>query len=571
MKQEQALQILKSGKNVFLTGSAGTGKTYILNAYIRWLREHNVKVAVTASTGIAATHVSGSTIHSWSGIGIKDEISQSYLQSLRTKKYLKDAIQKTHVLIIDEISMLHRNQLDAVNRVLRYLRSDPSPFGGMQVVFCGDFFQLPPVSKNNESSAERYAFMCDSWVQAGPVVCYLTEQYRQEYADSLNTVLNKIRFNEVDQDVVDILQEAMQQDLSIEPTRLYTHNADVDAINEQELAKIDSEPQSFFAEKKGNIKMMETFMKSLIVPEKLVLKKGAKVMFLKNNKEKDYYNGTIGTVIDFVKDEDNNYLPKVQLSDKRKIVVAPEIWAVENEKGSTLVSVTQIPLRLAWAITVHKCQGMTLEAAEIDLSKSFEYGQGYVGLSRLKDLKGLKLLGFNRMSLEMDPLATKADNRFRELSKQAEDIPTEELEKMRSQHILSKGGRLTKTAIKGKKPKVEKVPTIIKTLDLIEQGKSIKEIAKIRELAIITIEGHVAQLVEKYPEKDFSKFSPPKDTLEEIKKGLQICLKKASEEDITKDGNLNSKVLFDHFNAKYSYTTLKMAQAFINLEKQKAN
>ena len=152
MQQEKALAILKSGKNAFLTGSAGTGKTYVLNQYISYLKERKITVAVTASTGIAATHMNGMTIHSWSGIGVKEFVSQADLVSMRSKKYLKTHLEKVTVLIIDEVSMLHLNQLNAVDAVLRYFQDPLNPFGGIQVVLCGDFFQLPPIGSQEETS-----------------------------------------------------------------------------------------------------------------------------------------------------------------------------------------------------------------------------------------------------------------------------------------------------------------------------------------------------------------------------------------------------------------------------------
>ena len=235
--------------------------------------------------------------------------------------------------------------------------------------------------------------MSKAWVEAEPIVCYLTEQYRQT-KNELNTILNQIRGNEIDESGVQLLQETRFNEHTIEPTKLYSHNADVDAMNEKELVELEEEEWEFFATKKGNQKMMESFVKSLIVQDKLILKKGAKVMFLKNNHERAIMNGTLGVVVDFKKDlDDNGPYPLVQLMDKRKILAKPDIWSINNEKGTPLVSFEQVPLRLAWAITVHKSQGMTLEAAEIDLSKAFEPGQGYVALSRLKDLDGLKLLG----------------------------------------------------------------------------------------------------------------------------------------------------------------------------------
>ncbi|MGB0850264.1 MAG: PIF1 family DEAD/DEAH box helicase, partial [Bacteroidia bacterium] len=414
MFQEKALAILKSGKNVFLTGSAGTGKTYTLNQYIKWLKEHKVPVAVTASTGIAATHMDGTTIHSWSGIGIKDALTHNDLKSMRSKQYLMKNIEKTHVLIIDEISMLHMKQLDMVNQALKYMKNSAQPFGGMQVVFAGDFFQLPPVSRDQEPSRDKFAFMSNAWVEAAPTICYLTEQFRQT-KNELNQILNQIRENEVDETAVQLLQETRYNEHTIEPTKLYSHNADVDRINDEELSKIDSYEEVFFAERKGNQKLMEAFVKGLIVREKLVLKKGAKVMFLKNNPDKGYYNGTLGIVADFKEDENGKLWPLVQLSDKRKVMVSRDVWSImDNDRP--IVEFMQVPLRLAWAITVHKSQGMTLEAAEVDLAKAFEPGQGYVALSRLKELDGLKLLGINRKAIEVDGLALKADQRFQELS-----------------------------------------------------------------------------------------------------------------------------------------------------------
>ncbi len=192
MTQEDALNILKLGHPVFLTGGAGSGKTYVLNEYIKWLKSHVISAAITASTGIAATHIGGVTIHSWSGIGVKDRLTEYDVDELEQKKALYTRYKSTQVLIIDEISMLHAHRLDMVDLIARTIRKNERPFGGMQVVFCGDFFQLPPVSKNKDIEIKDFAFNAKVWKKLNPVVCYLTTEYRH-IGDSLSLLLRDMR------------------------------------------------------------------------------------------------------------------------------------------------------------------------------------------------------------------------------------------------------------------------------------------------------------------------------------------------------------------------------------------
>lgn len=567
MDQAKALQIMKSGRNVFLTGSAGTGKTFTLNKYIEWLREHKVPVAKTASTGIAATHMNGTTIHSWSGIGVKDFISRTGLLKLKDKKYLTKNTQNTHVLIIDEISMLHRKQLDLVNEVLQYLRQSAAPFGGMQVIFAGDFFQLPPVTSASEHSRDKMAFMSTAWVEAQPVVCYLDKQYRQD-ENELTTILNQIRQQEVPYESYEKLMKTADKTFSIEPTKLYTHNADVDRINAQELNKLDEEPHQFECKTSGNKKMLEGFVKSLLVPQTLKLKKGAKVMFLKNNHELGVMNGTVGQVVSFSEDEDGKKLPVVKLMSGRILEVEPELWSIDNEKGGRLVSLKQIPLRLAWAMTIHKSQGMTLEAAEIDLSKTFEAGQGYVALSRLRNLEGLRLLGMNDKSLMLDALALKADKRFRELSEEAERMADEALEKQFEAHILKSGGTTDPKEIKKQKhkrqAKKKKLNTYQQTAALIEKKMSLEDIAKERGLALSTLQGHILRISQDYADVDIAYLKPKEELFQKVAVAYKTCLEKAGDEDFSKDGKLRSKLVFDQLKGQLDYGTIKLCYAFLD-------
>ncbi|RLD25794.1 MAG: helicase, partial [Bacteroidetes bacterium] len=481
MDQALALNILKSGKNVFLTGSAGAGKTHVLNQYIKYLKARKVPVAVTASTGIAATHMNGMTIHSWSGIGIKNKITRSGLVALETKKYLKKNLDKVKVLIIDEISMLHKVQLELVNTVLKHFKNSAEAFGGIQVVLSGDFFQLPPIG--DEPPKEKFAFMAPAWVEANLTICYLTGQYRQS-DNQLNDILNEVRSGRISeysiQQLVSSQNTVLENDWN--PTKLYTHNVDVDRMNLKHLKELDGRSKNFTATTKGNQKILEVFKRSVQASEHIELKVGAKVMFVKNNPEAGYINGSMGEVIAYSEDD----FPIVRLMNGRKITANEENWTVDNEMGRSLATYIQVPLRLAWAITVHKSQGMTLDAAEIDLSKTFEKGQGYVALSRLKELKNLKLLGFNQTAIEVDRLALRADKRFQELAAEAEVefTSTKDLEKQALDFIEICGGITNPDEIKkhGKKlkHKKSKKSTYELTKELVVKGWSISKMAEER-------------------------------------------------------------------------------------------
>ncbi len=414
MNQDQALQILKKGYNVFLTGSPGAGKTFLLNKFIEHLRGTPRVVAITASTGIAATHMNGVTLHSWSGLGIKEHITDQEIRSLIKRKYLFKRIRKTDVLIIDEVSMLKPGQLDAVDRICQYFKASFLPFGGMQVVLSGDFFQLPPIERSGEVS-----FITDSaaWKNMDIKVCYLEGQFRSS-DEKLGALLASIRENDVEL-AKRILSGKTAAGAAIgaafaATTKLYTHNVDVDLINAQELAKIDEKEFTFHMQTYGKPEVAEVLKKSCLSPEKLVLKKGAQVMFIKNNFDEGYVNGTQGIVTDF----DIMGMPIVQTLAGAKVSATKASWKIEEE-GKTVAEITQIPLRLAWAITVHKSQGMNLDAAQIDLSKCFVPGMGYVALSRLKTFDGLHVVGVNEMAFMVNEKALELDAELKDESARA--------------------------------------------------------------------------------------------------------------------------------------------------------
>ena len=633
MRQSSALDILKTGQNVFLTGSAGSGKTYTLNQYIDYLRARRVPVAVTASTGIAATHMSGTTIHSWSGIGIKDELSERDLTTLSRKQFLADRLKDTAVLIIDEISMLHAKQLNAVNEVLKHVRKSPLAFGGIQVVVAGDFFQLPPIGSRGESNREKFAFMSQAWLDAGFHICYLSEQHRQVSEEAnggidLDDILNEIRRQEVSFESIAALEDTFNQDIDIKRTRLYTHNLNVNKINDKELADLKGETMRFDATLNGDPKLAETLKKTVRTQDELILKVGAKVMFIKNNTELGVSNGTMGELIGFaaVKVEDDNNesealiddvstdskskpkadkkeksklkktpvttkkMPVVRLNSGREVVAEPEEWIIEDEHGEVLASYEQVPLCLAWAITIHKSQGMTLDAAEIDLSRTFELGQGYVALSRLKSLAGLQLLGMNEMSLQLDPLARGADKRFLVLSEEADaNYAMLDEKSMKQEHdkfILKSGGTLSKSVIEAyaslqkkrrdqqlkqqnKKQKLgnqladKSESTLLATRLLLEESLSIAEIAESRGLAQSTIMRHISDLKRQDPSLACDHLRPD-DAVMTAVGNAYVAIKVANNpNDFADDGNIKIKPIYEHLKQILDYNTIRLALIFI--------
>jgi len=483
MTQKEALEILKKGHNAFITGAAGSGKTFLLNAYIDFLRKNSIGAAVTASTGIAATHIGGMTVHAWTGLGIKDSLSESDISGLKTRNYLKSRYRKTNVLIIDEVSMLHSSQLDLIDKLFQAFKENELPFGGVQVVLCGDFFQLPPVVRSGDSQ-KKFAYHARSWQSLDPKICYLDEQHRQN-DDLFLAVLSAIRSNTVGSQERAYLQTRIGKDVvgKIEPTKLYSHNADVDLENSQELRKISGKEYLYWMEGHGGESLLESIKRGCLAPDVLHLKIGARVMFVKNNFEDGYSNGTLGIVKSL--DEENIC---VRTQEGRTIDVGLANWMIE-ENGKIKAQISQYPLRLAWAITVHKSQGMSLDAAKIDLSQSFERGMGYVALSRVRSLDGLSLVGFNENALKVSDEVLEFDKELKKIS----DKHAKEIRAMMG--AFPKKDDLDEPPAKLQAKK--KIPTHQLTKEMLEKRMELEEIAKARKLTVGTIITHLEKLKEK--------------------------------------------------------------------------
>lgn len=555
MTQAEALDILKMGKNVFLTGPAGSGKTFVLNSYIQYLKSHAVSVAVTASTGIASTHLGGMTIHSWSGLGVKDFLTDKDIDDLMQKSYLYKRFEKTKVLIIDEVSMLHNFRLDMVEWICRQMKRSDKPFGGMQVILCGDFFQLPPVSRGEVLDSE-FAYKSESFLASKFTICYLSEQHRQKDNQYLS-ILNEIRQNRVTNRTVSLLKERLNKDIGHlgEYTRLYTHNIDVDIVNKKYLDLIQSNSRKYRMETKGSSGLVETLKKSCLSPEELELKVGARVMFTKNHPEGFYVNGTLGIIKDF-----NQYGDPIVLTNAgMEIQASPQSWKIEEE-GKVKAEISQLPLRLAWAITVHKSQGMSLDAMEVDLSKSFVKGMGYVALSRVRSLEGIRLLGFNDISLLVDPEVLEKDLEFQDKS----ELAVLRLREMSKSEILAEQKEWLKKIEPEEKVKIKNREKELKkstheiTREMLEQEIPLDKIARTRGVKAETIISHIEDMVSEgnAPDVTYLKRELKRSELDDILLAFEKC----------KTTTLSPVYNYlQKQKKKPSYLKIRIARLFLNL------
>lgn len=445
MTQKEALDFLKTGANVFLTGEPGSGKTHTVNAYIDYLRSCGVEPAITASTGIAATHIGGMTIHSWSGIGVADRLSEEETAMIAGRKKIRKRLARARALIIDEVSMLSGPTLSIVDAVCRVGRESTLAFGGMQVIVVGDFFQLPPVSR--DGNKVHFAYEADSWRALDLTTCYLTEQYRQDDPLYLG-ILSAIRADGFDSThrARIFRQKCAPENLPDDVPKLFPHNADVDRINAERLRKLPGKPKVFRMEASGPAPLVETLKRNCLSPELLELKTSAVVMCTKNNPQKGFVNGTLGRVTGC--DAGSGY-PFIETRGGVRILIEPMEWTIE-EDGKTKARVGQIPLRLAWAMTVHKSQGMSMDAAVVDLSDAFEYGQGYVALSRVRRLSGLYLLGANERAFMVHQEVLDKDREFRLASdktlEELRSLSGRELGARHERFIRQCGGRMPEAA-----------------------------------------------------------------------------------------------------------------------------
>lgn len=408
--QRSAIESVLGGKNILLTGPAGTGKSHTIRK-IRDIFENEKRVvAMTSTTGASAILIEGKTIHSWSGIGICGS-KESAIKRVNTYKSSQARIRETHLLIIDEVSMMSATILDILDYVCRLVRNDPRPFGGLQVLLCGDFYQLSPVK------SDTYAFESTSWDSLIHEVHELTTIFRQDNM-AFCKALNEIRIGEISQETVNLLSTCIGRKFEgdIKPTELYPLKADVSELNEFELWELASEqnpvreiqaldeviekpkprkpqPQKFYTECK------ERLNKDCIAPELLQLCVSCQVMLIKNlNVEAGFANGSRGVVVGFGAQGE----PIVKFRNGQIMQMAIATWYMRVNE-TTKITRKQYPIILCFAITVHKAQGCTLDCLKVDLgSRIFSSGQTYTCLSRSRDLEGLSIIEIDYERITVD-------------------------------------------------------------------------------------------------------------------------------------------------------------------------
>lgn len=550
MTQAEALTILKTGANVFLTGEPGSGKTHTINAFVAWLRDSGIEPSVTAATGIAATHVAGMTLHSWSGIGIAESLSKADIDRIASKEHVARRIQKAKVLVIEEISMLSAATFEMADAVCREVRRVDKPFGGLTVILVGDFFQLPPVSRGGDVV---FAYASSVWRDLNPLTCYLTEQYRQDDAEFLS-VLSAIRSGNVEDLHYEELASRRKDpsELPHDAPKLFSHNADVDRINATELAKLPGVAKKFRMSSKGKDSLAEGLKRGCLSPETLELKEGAAVMFTKNSPQGKFVNGTLGAVSGW----DADGLPIVETRDGSRVTAEPMEWQLE-EQGKVRASISQVPLRLAYAMTVHKSQGMSMDAAIIDLSKAFEYGQGYVALSRVRRMSGVFLMGLNVRALEVHPEILGKDRDFRAASEAARsafaDMPAAEVTEMQKKFVKALGGAWPQEETSRKtpgKPAAGLPGRLAETLSAARDATTLSGLAKNRGLTISTVVKHLEELagIGRLTRGDFAHLLPDLGAADEIHEAL------------ASSGTERLSPVFHALGGRYSFETIRLVR-----------
>lgn len=409
-KQQEILDYILLGHNTFITGSAGVGKGEIIKKFVILSNQKGkYNIGITSTTGISALLIKGTTLHSFLGIGLGDGTVEQLFNKIKLNRKIYVRWQKLESLVIDEISMLTPVLFDKLENLARMIKRTDQPFGGIQLILVGDFCQLPPVR------SYTFCFEAENWDRCIEKTFYLKDIIRQSDKD-FQICLNKIRVGIIDDDVKNILntciKKELKNDIGIFPTKLFSHNDMVDEINNIELMKLADTGSDFyeftmefvsFTYENGNTNSLYSkYRKICNAVDSVKLCINAQVILIWNiDITGGLVNGSRGIVIGF---DEASGMPMVKFLNGRVEIIYAQDWEItENEKRICLFR--QIPLKIAYAISIHSCQGSTLDYAEMDLSRIFEFGMCYTALSRLKNLEGLSIIDINYDKIKAHPLA----------------------------------------------------------------------------------------------------------------------------------------------------------------------
>jgi ATP-dependent DNA helicase PIF1 len=396
-EQAQALELLRSGENVFISGGAGSGKSYLIRAF---RNEIDPKaMPILASTGAAAVLIGGRTFHSFFGLGIMEGGPLATLERARKDPRVMKRVAQVDGVIIDEISMIPSDAFETAELIARAARGSGLPWGGMSIVTVGDFAQLPPVSK---STIRPWAFRSKVWEETQFQSVVLSQNQRVSDDDFIS-ILQDVRAGNVSQRVANFLDSRQREDDQDDKAiRLFPRRDQSEFFNQKELAEIRGQDVFVDTIYIGEEKFVESLKRSSPVPERLHLKAGCRVMFIQNDPQKRWVNGTRGTIVDFEADK-----IKIAKDGGREVTAEKTTFSLQNAEGKIVASLINFPIILAYATTIHKSQGATLDELWVDLSRLWEPGHAYVALSRLKTADGLRLLGWSKSSFKVDPEVVK--------------------------------------------------------------------------------------------------------------------------------------------------------------------
>lgn len=404
-EQLAVVKAIQQGRSVFFTGAAGTGKSFLLQYLVKTMFANDPSTHVTATTGLAAVNIGGITLHSWAKIGLGRETAATYIDQFKFNQTASRRWRSTKRLVVDEVSMLGPDLLDKLDLIAKGVRSDGRAMGGIQIIFCGDFLQLPPVDPGNKGD-KLFAFDSPVWTALNFVCFNLTKVFRQKDREFV-TMLDELRFGILSPKSEAMLEACRAKKLpainGILPTKLLPKRVEVSGENDAELQKLKSPEHVFLSSDSGQPPFLK-LLEQCQAPARLCLKVGAQVMLLKNDPPNDLGNGSRGLVVGFTKPTDANpyaeSVPIVRFVNGRMIAIERQVFEMGSKNHRECAKRDQIPLALAWALTVHKSQGQTLDRAELHLLSVFEEGQVYVSISRVKSTDGLCITGLTRSGIK---------------------------------------------------------------------------------------------------------------------------------------------------------------------------